>query len=304
VSDKPSQLGNYVSADTIATTDNTGTRTGTWTYDPYGNITAHTGTATTPYSYAGEYHDTDTNLTYLRARDYDPTTGSFLTRDPLENITNSPYAYTAGNPLQQSDPTGLIWGSGFVKDHWRGIAKVAAYATVTIVAGACIVGTLGLCSGVVASSLVLFAAGAAWGAADYALSDVCHNLRGYATRMLTGGALTAVGGEYLALRAARQVYVGAARGIAEEGAARVAAGDDPVTVARGAVEARNTLKARSRDGLPSFLQRHLERRSMKRYGDPVGPSFEYLSGFGRSMNSIIESSGRTNPWVNGLLGAR
>jgi RHS repeat-associated protein len=73
-----------INGSTIATTDASGARTGTWTYDAYGNITAHTG-ITTPYTFAGEYLDTDTGLTYLRARDYDPTTGSFLTRDPLES---------------------------------------------------------------------------------------------------------------------------------------------------------------------------------------------------------------------------
>lgn len=43
----------------------------------------------------------------MRARYYDPTTGTFLTRDPLEAITRSPYGYVNGNPLDRRDPTGL-----------------------------------------------------------------------------------------------------------------------------------------------------------------------------------------------------
>lgn len=109
----------YLHADnngsTVAATNATGERTGTWKYTPYGTITTHTGTATTSFLYVGEYQDT-TGLYYLRARYYDPTTGSFLTRDPLEDITNTPYAYLDGNPLQNTDPTGLcnwlLWQCG------------------------------------------------------------------------------------------------------------------------------------------------------------------------------------------------
>lgn len=41
------------------------------------------------------------------ARYYDPQTAQFLTRDPLEAMTGSPYGYVDGEPLDGSDPTGL-----------------------------------------------------------------------------------------------------------------------------------------------------------------------------------------------------
>ncbi len=41
------------------------------------------------------------------ARYYDPATAQFLTRDPLEATTGSPYGYVDGDPLDGSDPTGL-----------------------------------------------------------------------------------------------------------------------------------------------------------------------------------------------------
>lgn len=44
---------------------------------------------------------------YLSARYYDPSTGQFLTRDPLVASTRSAYGYVAGNPLSSIDPTGL-----------------------------------------------------------------------------------------------------------------------------------------------------------------------------------------------------
>jgi uncharacterized protein RhaS with RHS repeats len=43
----------------------------------------------------------------LRARFYDPATGQFLTRDPLEERTQQPYAYVEQDPLNRVDPSGL-----------------------------------------------------------------------------------------------------------------------------------------------------------------------------------------------------
>jgi len=40
-------------------------------------------------------------------RFYDPTTGQFLTRDPLEALTRSAYGYAYDNPINLTDPTGL-----------------------------------------------------------------------------------------------------------------------------------------------------------------------------------------------------
>jgi RHS repeat-associated protein len=57
----------------------------------------------------GQYTD-PTGLIYLRARYYDPATGQFLTSDPLVDSTRSPYGYVAGNPLNNTDPSGLDGG--------------------------------------------------------------------------------------------------------------------------------------------------------------------------------------------------
>ncbi len=40
-------------------------------------------------------------------RFYDPTTGTFLSRDPLQAVTRSPYGYVYGNPLNDLDPLGM-----------------------------------------------------------------------------------------------------------------------------------------------------------------------------------------------------
>jgi RHS repeat-associated protein len=88
-------------------TSSSGTAVGTTEYDPYGNRTAHTGTADSTIGYSGNWTDPDTGLIYMRARDYDPATDQFLTVDPLVDETHSPYAYTTDDPLGDTDPTGL-----------------------------------------------------------------------------------------------------------------------------------------------------------------------------------------------------
>ncbi len=82
--------------------------TGTYTYDAWGNTTSHTGTATTPLQYAGQYLDNETGFYYLRNRYYDPLTAQFLTIDPLVAQTRATYTYTGNNPITSTDPTGLL----------------------------------------------------------------------------------------------------------------------------------------------------------------------------------------------------
>jgi RHS repeat-associated protein len=90
-------------------TGSTGTVTGKCTHSAYGTPTCE-GTTTTPLGYDGQYTSADTGLIYLRNRVYDPTTAQFLSSDPLKAITGEPYSYAGDNPLNASDPTGLIFG--------------------------------------------------------------------------------------------------------------------------------------------------------------------------------------------------
>jgi RHS repeat-associated protein len=88
-------------------TDASGKASASFSYKPYGGLEGKTGTATTPLTFAGQYTDAETGLQYLRARFYDPATGQFLTRDPIEPLTREPYAYAYDNPLWYVDPSGL-----------------------------------------------------------------------------------------------------------------------------------------------------------------------------------------------------
>ena len=65
--------------------------------------------AQTPFGYAGGYTD-PTGLVYLIGRYYDPGTGQFLNVDPLVGVTEQPYSYSADDPVDESDPSGLTAG--------------------------------------------------------------------------------------------------------------------------------------------------------------------------------------------------
>jgi RHS repeat-associated protein len=81
-------------------------------YGPYGQLRSAggAGAAADPFAFTGQYLDTPTGLYHLRARQYDPGTGRFLTTDPLTASISDPYvasyAYTRGNPMGYTDPSG------------------------------------------------------------------------------------------------------------------------------------------------------------------------------------------------------
>lgn len=66
----------------------------------------------TSYGYTGEMED-DNGLVYLRARYYNHDTGTFISQDPVEGDIRDPmslnrYAYAHGNPINRTDPSGMI----------------------------------------------------------------------------------------------------------------------------------------------------------------------------------------------------
>ncbi|MFE0463095.1 RHS repeat domain-containing protein [Kitasatospora sp. NPDC058965] len=81
-------------------------------YDPYGNTRgALPGSWADNRGYLGQPADPSSGLDLLGARNYDPTIGRFLTRDPLFeagdiNQTGG-YTYSGDNPTTSSDPDGL-----------------------------------------------------------------------------------------------------------------------------------------------------------------------------------------------------
>ena len=78
-------------------------------YDAFGNVHSPSGTFVGPFGFAGNWgyqSDADSGLQLLGHRYYDPSTGRFLTRDPIKDGRNW-YAYVENNPLRGVDPEGL-----------------------------------------------------------------------------------------------------------------------------------------------------------------------------------------------------
>lgn len=83
---------------------------GHYAYDAWGQLMA--GTNSTPYGYKGQwgyYTDGETGLLLLTYRYLDPTTGRFLTRDPIgyEGGMNL-YAYVGNGVIGGKDPAGFV----------------------------------------------------------------------------------------------------------------------------------------------------------------------------------------------------
>jgi len=80
------------------------------TYDSFGNITTDTNPDfTIPFGFAGGLQDQDTNLVHFGYREYDPYTGKWTTKDPIDfnGGDSNLYGYVLNNPVNFVDLEGL-----------------------------------------------------------------------------------------------------------------------------------------------------------------------------------------------------
>ncbi len=108
-------------------------------YDAFGRVTLDTNSGFQPFGFAGGLYEPQTGLIRLGARDYDPESGRWTTKDPIGFAGGSAelYTYVENDPINFVDPSGLeveepgfweglipIWGSGkqavheFQTGHW------------------------------------------------------------------------------------------------------------------------------------------------------------------------------------------
>ncbi len=100
---------------TVTSLSNTaGALAQTYTFDSFGKQTASSGSLTNPFQFTGREFDTETNLQFSRARYFDPTTGRFISEDPIgfKGGANF-YRYVRNNAVDLTDPTGLYTLQGF-----------------------------------------------------------------------------------------------------------------------------------------------------------------------------------------------
>jgi RHS repeat-associated protein len=91
-------------------------------FDPFGNASSITGSATMNLRFPGQYFDAETGIAQNWNRDYDPTIGRYIESDPIGfwDELNS-YGYVSNNPLIGMDPTGRykVYGN-WCGPNWTG----------------------------------------------------------------------------------------------------------------------------------------------------------------------------------------
>ena len=102
----------YYEADGLGSVTSLSSSTGgvanTYTYDSYGNVTNFTGTLRNPFQYTGREFDPEAGLNYNRARYYNPTSGRFISEDPIKFKGGIDfYAYVHNDPADLIDALGL-----------------------------------------------------------------------------------------------------------------------------------------------------------------------------------------------------
>jgi RHS repeat-associated protein len=97
----------------VALTDSNGNVVDTYKYEPYGALSASTGTVPNPWRFAGYYFDSATGLYKVGERYYGTGTGRWLQRDsidsPLDSSGWNRFLYAADDPVNATDPAGTYW---------------------------------------------------------------------------------------------------------------------------------------------------------------------------------------------------
>lgn len=93
-------------------TDGTGAVRARYAYDPYGRRAKLSGDLDADFGFTGLFWVSEANLALARFRFYDPELGRWLSRDPLtraeEREGANLYAYVGNNPVNMTDPLGLM----------------------------------------------------------------------------------------------------------------------------------------------------------------------------------------------------
>ena len=78
-------------------------------YNAFGEIVSESDpTVEHIFGFTGRERDKESDLYYYRNRYYDPTTGRFLTADPIRDDFENSYRYAGNDPVNNVDPSGLM----------------------------------------------------------------------------------------------------------------------------------------------------------------------------------------------------
>ncbi|HVC79789.1 MAG TPA: RHS repeat-associated core domain-containing protein [Chloroflexota bacterium] len=121
---RSSYLGSDLLGSVRLATDPTGAVIGAGAYDAWGVYRPYQGAsgpiqlaglqASSPFGYAGQYYDSGPGTYGMRAREYNPVQGRFISQDPQPYapqvpVTMNPYEYAGDMVTQTTDPSGQGW---------------------------------------------------------------------------------------------------------------------------------------------------------------------------------------------------
>lgn len=114
---------------TTAITNEAQNVTHSYSYDPFGKVLASTEADANPFQYVGQHgvqYESPT-LTFMRARYYDPTTGRFVSEDPIWHLNLYPYA--DNNPITRIDSNGetSVYREAFDKVYKMSLNELNIY---------------------------------------------------------------------------------------------------------------------------------------------------------------------------------
>jgi len=101
----------------------------TYEYSAFGELLSETGTLESRYGFHGRERDPLTGLIHMRAREYDPATGRFLSLDPMMFVAMSnPYIFPGDDAVNFTDPEGTgpprgARAAGWVAKQYNGLSS-------------------------------------------------------------------------------------------------------------------------------------------------------------------------------------
>jgi RHS repeat-associated protein len=98
-----------------------GTSSAVYEYGPFGELIRATGpmAKANPFRFSTKYQDDETDLLYYGYRYYNPSTGRWINRDPLqEKASRHLYCFLSNRGLNGVDALGLEWGA-----WWEGFSE-------------------------------------------------------------------------------------------------------------------------------------------------------------------------------------
>jgi RHS repeat-associated protein len=123
----------------IVLTDPSGSIKTSYNYSPFGKKQTTGASSDNPFTFTGR-EDDGTGLYYYRARYYNPDQKRFIAEDPLEfgGGDSNLQAYVGNNPIDYSDPTGLLClAGGFSASAKAGWGAIGAGGTAGYGQAAC-----------------------------------------------------------------------------------------------------------------------------------------------------------------------